>query len=174
MEWEFDFLYVLQGIRTPFLDKIMALLSTLGNAGLLWIVIAVVLCISKKYRRGGMQMLSAELLGFIVGNLIIKNLVNRLRPFQIDETVSLIGMIPIDSSCPSGHTLNGITAAVTLMFIDKRMGIPALVLAILIAFSRMYNFMHFPTDVLAGALLGVVSAVFMNYVFEKKVPEKQY
>ena len=71
------------------------------------------------------------------------------------------------------HTLNGITAAVTLMFIDKRMGIPALVLAILIAFSRMYNFMHFPTDVLAGALLGVVSAVFMNYVFRKRVPKMQ-
>ena len=173
MEWEFDFLYALQGIRIPFLDKIMALLSTLGNAGLLWIVIAVVLCISKKYRRGGMQMLSAELLGFIVGNLIIKNLVNRLRPFQIDETVSLIVMIPFDSSFPSGHTLTGITAAVTLMFIDKRMGIPALVLAILIAFSRMYNFMHFPTDVLAGALLGVVSAVFMNYVFRKRVPKMQ-
>ena len=62
MEWEFDFLYALQGIRTPFLDRIMALLSTLGNAGILWIVTGVVLCISKKYRRGGMQMLSAELL----------------------------------------------------------------------------------------------------------------
>ena len=119
-------------------------------------------------------MLSAELLSFIVGNLIIKSLVNRLRPCQIDETVSLIVMIPFDSSFPSGHTLNGITAAVTLMFIDKRMGIPALVLAILIAFSRMYNFMHFPTDVLVGALLGVVSAVFMNYVFKHKIPEKQY
>ena len=167
MEWEFDFLYALQGIRTLFLDKIMALLSTLGNAGILWIVTGVVLCISKKYRRGGMQMLSAELLSFIVGNLIIKNIVDRLRPCQIDETVSLIVTIPFDSSFPSGHTLNGITAAVTLMFIDKRMGIPALVLAILIAFSRMYNFMHFPTDVIAGVLLGVVSAVFMNYLFNR-------
>lgn len=64
-------------------------------------------------------MLSAELLSFIVGNLIIKNMVDRLRPCQIDETVSLIVKIPFDSSFPSGHTLNGITAAVTLMFIDK-------------------------------------------------------
>lgn len=80
-------------------------------------------------------MLSAELLSFIVGNLIIKNMVDRLRPCQIDETVSLIVKIPFDSSFPSGHTLNGITAAVTLMLIDKRMGIPALVLAILIAFQ---------------------------------------
>ena len=61
MDWEFDILYAIQSIRTPFLDKLMAFLSTLGNAGALWIVIGVVLCISKKYRRGGMQMLSAEL-----------------------------------------------------------------------------------------------------------------
>ena len=74
---------------------------------------------------------------------------------------------PFDSSFPSGHTLNGITAAVTLMFIDKRMGIPAIVLAVLIAFSRMYNFMHFPTDVMAGAVLGVVSAVFVNFLFKR-------
>ena len=66
MDWEFDILYAIQSIRTPFLDKVMAFLSTLGNAGALWIVIGVVLCISKKYRRGGMQMLSAELLSFIV------------------------------------------------------------------------------------------------------------
>ena len=85
----------------------------------------------------------------------------------LDETVSLIVKIPFDSSFPSGHTLNGITAAVTLMFIDKRMGIPAIVLAVLIAFSRMYNFMHFPTDVLAGAVLGGVSAVFVNFLFKR-------
>ena len=90
------------------------------------------------------------------------------RAFELySETVSLIVKIPFDSSFPSGHTLNGITAAVTLMFIDKRMGIPAIVLAVLIAFSRMYNFMHFPTDVLAGAVLGVVSAVFVNFLFKR-------
>ena len=167
MDWEFDILYAIQNIRTPFLDKVMAFLSTLGNAGALWIVIGVVLCISKKYRRGGMQMLSAELLSFIVGNLIIKNMVDRLRPCQIDKTVSLIVNIPFDSSFPSGHTLNGITAAVTLMFIDKRMGIPAIVLAVLIAFSRMYNFMHFPTDILAGAVLGVIIGCITYYVGNK-------
>ena len=68
MDWEFDILYAIQSIRTPFLDKVMAFLSTIGDAGVLWIVIGVVLCVSKKYRRGGMQMLSAELLSFIVGS----------------------------------------------------------------------------------------------------------
>ena len=71
-------------------------------------------------------------------------MVDRLRPCQIDETVSLIVKIPFDSSFPSGHTLNGITAAVTLMFIDKRMGIPAIVLAVLIAFFTHVQLHAFP------------------------------
>ncbi len=81
MDWEFDILYAIQSIRTPFLDKVMAFLSTIGNAGALWIVIGVVLCISKKYRCGGLQMLLAELLSFIVGNLIIKNMVDSIISF---------------------------------------------------------------------------------------------
>ena len=168
MGWEFDFLYALQDIRTPFLDKVMALLSTLGDAGILWIVIAVLLLFFRKYRRGGVQMLVAMLLTFIVGNLILKNMFGRMRPCQIDETINLIVKIPYDSSFPSGHTMNGITSALTLWFIDKRIGIPAMILAVLIAFSRMYNFMHFPTDVLAGAVIGVVSAMLVNYIFIKK------
>ncbi len=168
MEWEFDFLYALQDIRTPILDKIMALFSTLGNAGIMWILIGVILFASKKYRKGGLQMLLAMLLTFIVGNLLLKNMVGRLRPCQIDETIDLIVKIPYDSSFPSGHTMNGITAALTLYFIDKRMGIPAMIVAVLIAFSRMYNFMHFPTDVLAGAVIGVISAVLVNYIFIKR------
>ena len=167
MAWEFDFLYALQQIRSPILDKVMALLSTLGDMGILWIAIGVLLLFSKKYRCGGWQMLIAMLLTFVVGNLILKNAFDRLRPCQIDETINLIVKIPHDSSFPSGHTMNGITAALTLIFIDKRMGIPAMILAVGIAFSRMYNFMHFPTDVLAGAVIGIVSAVLMNYIFTK-------
>ena len=173
MGWEFDFLYALQDIRTPFLDKVMALLSTLGDAGILWIVIAVLLLFFKKYRRGGIQMLLAMLLTFIVGNLILKNMFGRLRPCQIDETIDLIVKIPYDSSFPSGHTMNGITSALTLWFIDKKMGIPAMIVAVLITFSRMYNFMHFPTDVLAGAVIGVISAVLINYIFIKRGWKKQ-
>lgn len=172
MKWEFDFLYALQSIRNPVLDKIMAGLSDLGNLGLLWIIIAAALVISKKYRKGGLQMFAAIALTFIVGNLILKNAFDRLRPCQIDETIHLIVKIPYDSSFPSGHTMNGITSAVSLMYIDKRMGIPALILACAIAFSRMYNFMHFPTDVIAGAVIGAVSAVFVNWVFKKYVTDK--
>lgn len=168
MSWEFDFLYWLQSIRNPILDKVMALLSNLGDMGILWIAIAVILLFTGKYKKGGIQMLVAMLLTFIVGNLILKNAVNRLRPCQIDETISLIVSIPHDASFPSGHTMNGITAALTLWFIDRRMGIPAMVLAVMIAISRMYNFMHFPTDVLAGGIIGVISACTVNYLYCKK------
>ena len=172
MNWEFDILYAIQSIRNPVLDRIMAVLSDIGNYGIFWIAVAAVLVISKKYRSGGLQMSAAIVLKFIVGNLILKNAFDRLRPCQIDETIHLIVKIPFDSSFPSGHTMNGITSAVSLMYIDKRMGIPACILACAIAFSRMYNFMHFPTDVLAGAVIGAVSAVFMNWFFRKYVSAK--
>ncbi len=168
-DWEFDFLYFLQGFRNPILDNLMAILSDIGNAGLIWIAIAVILLCMKKYRISSLQLIVAMIFTFIIGNLILKNLVDRARPCQIDEAINLIVNIPKDSSFPSGHTMNGITAALTLWFIDKRFGIPAMILALGIAFSRMYNFMHFPTDIIAGIIVGVTSAVVCNCFFKKYV-----
>lgn len=168
MDWEFSFLYALQDIRTPALDTVMAFLSDLGNNGILWMAIALLLIILPKWRRGGLQMAASMLFCFIVGNLILKNAVGRLRPCQIDTTIDLIVKIPYDSSFPSGHTLHAMTASLSLYFINKKWGIPALVLAVLIAFSRMYNFMHFPTDVLAGAVLGIAGACLMQWIFARK------
>lgn len=168
MNWEFEWLYALQQIHNPILDSIMVFLSTLGNAGIFWIVMAVVLVCFRKTRRCGIQMALAMLLTFIVGNLILKNVINRDRPCWIDPSISLLVQNPMDYSFPSGHTMNGFTAAITLWFYDKRWGIAAIVLATLIAFSRLYNFVHFPTDVIAGILVGVVSACVVNYWFHRK------
>ena len=118
MDWEFDILYAIQSIRTPFLDKVMAFLSTIGDAGVLWIVIGVVLCVSKKYRRGGMQMLSAELLSFIVGNLIIKNMVDRLRPCQIDYSVfAYVQLHAFPNGCPGRSSAWGGIGCVCELFV---------------------------------------------------------
>ena len=84
MNWEFDWLYALQQIHNPVLDKIMVALSTIGNAGILWIVLAVILLIMKKTRRCGTQMALAMLLTFIIGNLVLKNMISRDRPCWID------------------------------------------------------------------------------------------
>lgn len=167
MDWEFDLLYALQGIHTPVLDKIMVFVSTLGNAGILWIAIGVLLCIFPKYRKCGAQMIVSMALTFIVGNLLLKNLVARQRPCWIDPNVTLLVASPGDYSFPSGHSMNGFTAAVTLLCYDKRLGIPAVVLASLIAFSRLYLFVHFPTDVFAGIVIGIIMALICRKIFDR-------
>lgn len=169
MSWEFDFLYALQNIHNPVLDKIMIVLSTIGDAGLLWIGVAILLICMKKYRKCGLQVAVAMLLTFIVGNLILKNMIHRDRPCWIDPSITLLVKSPSDFSFPSGHSMNGFTASVSILLCDKKLGIPAVILAAAIAFSRLYNFVHFPTDVIAGIVIGIVSALFVNYLFQRKV-----
>ena len=168
MSWEFDWLYALQDIHNPVLDKVMVFVSALGNAGIFWIAVGLLLLITKRYRRGGAQMLVAMAVTFVIGNLILKNLVARERPCWIDREVLLLMASPSDYSFPSGHSMNGFAGSVSLLCIDRRIGIPAVILAAIIAFSRLYLFMHFPTDVFAGIVIGLVIALITNYVFWKK------
>ena len=168
MTWEFDFLLWIQEWHNPILDKLMILLSTLGDAGILWIALAVLLIIPKKYRKIGIQMLVSIAVTFIIGNLILKHIFMRTRPCQIMTDVPLLLHIPSDSSFPSGHSMNGFTSAVTLLLCKREFGIPALVIASGIAFSRLYTFMHFPTDVLAGIAIGTLLAVAVDILFRRK------
>ena len=144
MKWEFDILYALQKIHQPVLDHIMTGLSTIGNAGIFWIVLGMVLCIPKKYRKIGIQMVISMAITFIIGNLI------------------LLIKSPKDYSFPSGHSMNGFAASIALLCNDKKLGIPAVILASLIAFSRLYHFVHFPTDVMVGILIGTTVAILVH------------
>lgn len=168
-DWEYSLLYALQGIHNPILDVIMSFVSNLGNAGAFWIALSVVFMIPKKTRKIGFQMFVSIAITFIIGNLVLKNLVGRARPCQIPphDAVALLVKIPTDYSFPSGHSMNGMTASVALLCNDKRFGIPAVILAVIIAFSRLYNFVHFPTDVLFGAVLGIVIALIVDKIFAK-------
>ena len=94
------------------------------------------------------------LLSLLVGNGILKPLVGRLRPFEIREGIELIIKAPGGYSFPSGHTVSSVVGATVLTRANKKFGYVAIPLAVLIAFSRMYLFVHFPTDILAGAVLG--------------------
>ncbi|MBE7032302.1 MAG: phosphatase PAP2 family protein [Ruminococcaceae bacterium] len=141
-----------------FLDFLMPKITALGNAGIIWILVGLVLLCTKKYRRGGVFLLVGLLLGLIFGNVILKNLIARPRPCWIYDVPLLIPN-PTDFSFPSGHTLSSFISAFVLMRINRKFGIPALVLAILIAFSRMYLFVHFPTDILGGIVLAY--AIYM-------------
>ena len=157
MKWEFDILYALQKIHQPVLDHIMTGLSTIGNAGIFWIVLGLALCIPKKYRKIGIQMVISMAITFIIGNLILKNLIARERPCWLDTQIALLIKSPKDYSFPSGHTAAAFASASALYFGRNRLWIPALILAVLLAFSRMYLYVHYPSDVLAGALIGIAA-----------------
>ena len=173
MGFEMDFLHAIQAMHTDWLTPVMVVVSTLGNAGLIWILTGLVLVIPKKTRQCGITMLIAMAFSFLLGNIIIKNLIARDRPFVLDETVELLIKKPGEFSFPSGHTLNGFTAATVIFLHFKKSGIGALLFAGLIAFSRMYLFVHFPTDILGGMILGIMDALLVTFVVRKAVERRK-
>lgn len=162
MTWEFRFLYWLQAHRSSWLDWLMPKATALGNTGIFWILLGIVLVLLVRTRRMGLSMLISIAIGAVIGNLILKNLVARDRPCWIDSQVVLLIENPKDYSFPSGHTMVSFEGAVSILMKNRRWGIAALVLACLIAGSRLYLFVHFPTDVLFGAALGTVIAVLVG------------
>lgn len=152
--------FIRERLACPFLDALMPIITSLANGGIIWIITAVVLLIFKKTRKTGFSVALALICGLIIGNLLLKNLVGRIRPYDLNEGVELLIARLSDYSFPSGHTLASFESATVLMIRDKRLGIPALILAIIIAFSRLYLYVHYPTDVLAGIILGIFIGVF--------------
>lgn len=156
MPWEFALLDWIQlHLRSGLGDVLWPAISSLGNAGAVWIALALVLLIFRRTRRLGLYVGAALLLDLVFCNLILKPLVARPRPYAVDPSVQLLIAAPTDFSFPSGHTASSFAAASALYFGKSRLWIPALVLACAIAFSRLYLYVHYPTDVLAGAVLGI-------------------
>ena len=172
---EFEILYAINKLHNPILDKIMVAITTIGDAGIFWIILAIVLICIKKTRRCGILMLLSMIAGLIVGNGILKNVIARARPSWIDPSIALLIPNPEDYSFPSGHTLASFDAAIMLFLHTKKWGAVALIIATLISFSRLYLFVHFPTDVLGAILLAVVISISLNYLWNKleKIREKE-
>ena len=167
MKWEFDFLYLLQDLHSPVMDKIMLFFTKLGDIGMPWIAIAVILLCFKKLRPCGIAILVSLLFKELIGNLMLKNLIARQRPCWIDTTVPLLIKSPSSYSFPSGHTFDGFAASVSVFLYNKKWGIAAIAVGAITAFSRMYLFVHFPTDVIASVILGTLVAVFVHQLVEK-------
>lgn len=165
--WEIEVLDALQNIHTPWLDKIMVEITSLGNAGILWIVMAAVLLIIPRTRKVGLCMAIALVLDLLMTNCLLKNLVARTRPYDVANFTDLIVKKPTDYSFPSGHTAASF-AAVTALFMrkEKLLGSIACVVAVLIAFSRMYLYVHFPTDILGGIVVGIASGVAAGLILK--------
>lgn len=170
---ELQILHMIQGWHTEWLDAIMVAFTTFGDAGLGWIAIGLILTIIPKTRRCGINVLLTMLITHVIGNIIVKPIVARPRPFLENPSVQLIVDAPSSYSFPSGHSASSFTAALTIFFYYKKSGVIALLAAATIAFSRMYLFVHYPTDVLCGVLLGCVDACLIYWGFQKWLKRKE-
>ncbi|MBQ9857498.1 MAG: phosphatase PAP2 family protein, partial [Oscillospiraceae bacterium] len=155
--------WIAEHLWCPALDFLMPKITLLGDAGIFWMIIAAALLLFRKTRRTGVGMLLALLMGLLLCNLTLKPLCQRPRPY--DYQYDVFGrVIPLiierqhDFSFPSGHTIASFEAAGVIVMNNKKWGAAALVLACLIAFSRMYLYVHYPTDVLTSVVLGLILA----------------
>lgn len=183
---EIQILHWFETLHNPITNPIFYVITTLGNAGWFWIVLAVLMLavLPKKYKKAGLTMAIALILSLIFCNGIMKHLWARPRAFWVvgqnfvvgNEFENLYGIFNSihDYSFPSGHSSASFAAAVSIFMWRKKEGSAALVLAALIAFSRLYFTVHYPTDVLVGTITGAlygVAAYFIVKALMNKVPK---
>lgn len=141
-------------LRCGFLDAVLPLITRTADHGELWIILALVLLLIRKQRKYGAAVACGLVLDLVSCNLLLKPLVGRIRPFAVNTAVELLVKAPLDASFPSGHTAASFAAVFALKAAGSPLWKPALAVAAVIAFSRLYLYVHWPSDVLAGVLLG--------------------
>lgn len=164
--------WIQANLKSDLLDTVMPIITLFGDGGVFWIAIAVLLLCIPKTRKIGLGMGFALLMGLVVCNITLKPLVGRIRPYDLQEqlgvTIPLLTDRMHDYSFPSGHTIASFEASVVLLKNNKWMGIPAVILAVLIAFSRLYLYVHYPTDVIFSVFAGILFA-FLGDALANKV-----
>ena len=148
-----------QSIQNDFLTGIFKVITMLGEGGIVWIVLGLALLIWKKTRWIGVSILLALLFSLLVGNLTLKPLVARPRPCWRNPEVPLLVAKPTDYSFPSGHAMSSFAVAMAIFMQNRRAGIAVLAGALIMSSTRLYFYVHYPTDVLAGTLIGVVLGI---------------
>lgn len=167
--------WIQANMKSAFMDKFMPFITVFGDAGIFWMILAAVLLIFPKTRKTALGMAFAMAIGLVVCNMTLKPLVARIRPYdlqaQLGVTINLLCSAQHDFSFPSGHTIASFEAAVVLLKNSKKLGIPAMILAVLISFSRLYLYVHYPTDVLASIILGTLFALIGDAIAAKVAPK---
>lgn len=153
--------------RSDLLDFLVPRISWFGNGGLIWIVLAIVLLATKKYRRTGIALSVGLALCLVLGNIFLKTVIARPRPCWIFDSPNMLIPIPEDFSFPSGHTYSSFLSAFVILSQNKKWGIVTLLVAIIMAFTRLYLFVHFPTDILGGIILGAVIFFIVRKILKK-------
>lgn len=153
-------LFVQEFLRQDWMNGFWIAITTLGNGGWFWIALALGLMIPKRTRLMGFTALLAMGIGALVVNVGLKNIIARTRPYEVIQGLTILVNRPSDFSFPSGHSCASFASAmVYFRMAHGKWKIPSLVLAVLIAFSRLYVGVHYPTDVIAGILIGILSAL---------------
>lgn len=166
--------WIQANLQSGFLDVIMPIITLFGDGGIFWIAVSVLLLCIPKTRQTGLGMIFALLMGVLVCNVTLKPLVHRPRPYDFQENLGVY--IPLlvdrlhDYSFPSGHTIASFEASVVLLKHSKKMGIPALILAVMIALSRLYLYVHYPTDVIFSVFAGILFAFLGDALAAKVAP----
>ena len=175
-DWELKFLHFLQSIHNPILDSIMLFFTNSGNIIMILILISIVY---PKTRRIGIQMYLALFISILIVNCGMKPFITRCRPCWLEPGVKMLIELPQSHSFPSGHSSTFFAMATAVFLSNKRFGIPTLAVASIVAFSRLYLFAHWPTDVMGGIFTGVLSGVLsfliidaLINIFRKKVKDK--
>lgn len=169
---DFNILFWIQNlIRNDVFDVIIPFYTSLGEDGIIWIALGLILLIPKKYRKTGIMVLAALLVMLVVNNIVLKNLIARPRPcWTYPEMVQLVHN-PSSYSFPSGHTTSAFAVAFTVFSQHKKLGKVIIVMAAIMAFTRLYVFVHFPTDIYGGILVAAAITTFVCFM-EKKISPK--
>lgn len=169
-------MFIQEHLRFDWLTGPTVFVSHLGNSGLFWILLCLVLLAFKRTRKMGLCGLLALLIGALITNVALKNIIARIRPYEQFSDIILLLERQKDFSFPSGHACSSFAAACALYWTSEQktrlIGVPSLALAVLISWSRLYVGVHFPTDVLCGAVIGIFSA-WMAWQIIKKIQDRQ-
>lgn len=161
-------------MRTPIGDVVIPFITKLGDAGMIWILLSVVLLLIPRTRKSGAILAVALCVDVVLCNGILKNLFRRIRPCDVNTSIQLLVARPDDFSFPSGHTAASFAAVAALMFAgEKKLWIPALVFAVFIAFSRLYLYVHYPTDILGGIAVGILAGYAAYWIVKQLWKKKK-
>lgn len=161
-------LWIQEYIRNDFLTPFFVFITKLGDVGMIWIVLTLVFVCNKKTRKAGVISAVALLLSLLFCNVLLKNLVQRVRPYEVIDTLTILVERQKDFSFPSGHTSASFAAGIVFFRnLPRKFGVPAVILACLISFSRLYIGVHYPTDVICSIVLGGVLAFLSEQLYRK-------
>lgn len=173
LEFDLSVFQWIQSIQNPILNAIMVGITTLGNAGAIFIVLGFVLLFTKKHRKAGLTVLVALIVMLLCNDLFLKEFFARIRPFELFASNSQkyaewgteyvfpnLVYKPSSYSFPSGHTASAFAAAVAVLWHNRKIGIPTFIFAAIIGFSRIYVQVHYCSDVIAGLITGTICALF--------------